>query len=240
MFDSVIEYYYIVPLLSFLILIATFSINHWDMTEIEKKFITRFRRVQIEVSIIFIETIIVGVVFVLVLNKKLLEPFNSIENVYEKIFLMVISLFLLFLPFILIVNGALWLMKWLIIPETKYFVYLNQSNEKWVLERTTIKGQILLRNENADCVFLKEWDNLTFNKGKTIFPACGKWIYKNSKRFNLVMVWLTLSLSSLIIWSAVLNEDNSNYFIISSVLFMTMLWLTTIYFCILKVKKLYL
>lgn len=241
MFDDVIKYYYIVPLFSIFIVTITFGINNWDITDIEKKLITRFKRLQIELSLILIETIIIGISFAISLNKIMLEPFNDIDDIYQKIFLVCITLFTVAFSLTLIVHSVLLFVKWLLVPKKNYYLILDETNEEWFLKRTTIKGQILLKNKNNDCIFIKEWANLKFNYSNHTQTKVGNHIFITPKRTKLVLIWLFLSMMILCaIYFCLFREIKDTKDIINaSVTFLIIIFLFIIYIVIYYVKKIY-
>lgn len=239
MFDDVIQYYYIVPLLSMLIVTITFGINNWDITDIEKKLITRFKRLQIELSLILIETIIIGISFAIILNKVMLEPFKDIDDIYQKVFLVCSTMFFVTFPLTLIVHLVLLFVKWLLVPKINHYLILDDPNEKWFLKRTTHKGQILLENKNNDCIFIKEWDNLKFNSSDHTQTKVGKWVFKTAKRTNLLLIGLFLSMIVLLILYFCLfleNKETKDLFN-ASVTFLSIVFLFIIFIVIYYVKK---
>ncbi|KYG90821.1 hypothetical protein A0U40_17655 [[Bacillus] sp. KCTC 13219] len=239
MFDNVIQYYYLAPIFLTLFVAVTYSINHWDMPDIEKNFITRFKRIQITVSLMLIETLSLEIYFAVVINKGLLKSFPDVKDLYQKVFLISVTLFLVSAFFILMINISFQILKQMIAPKVRYYVILEGSNDKWLLERATFHKQILLRNDEGDYILLKEWDNLKFKNNELIFPKLGSWIYKTNKRFNLIMMWLVVSMGSLIIWAFLLDKGNPNHTWISNTLIVTVLIILTAFVALLNTKKLY-
>lgn len=238
MLDSIIEYYYILPLVAFFTLALTLSVNHWDMNEIEKKCVTRFKRLQIELSIIIVETVTLGILLALALNKKLLEPFES-ENydIYAEIFIVIVCLFLISLPIILAINGAISFTKFLISPRVKYFFELDTSNEKWTLEKTSIKGQILLKSENGNYMLLGEADKMIFTPGDMEHTYLGKMIFKSSKNFNLTMLFLAISILVIVLCFIFLHSKIQTNFLYSIIFLSSMILLLSIFFTVLAQKS---
>lgn len=240
MFDDILKNYYLIPIFSMLIVTITFGINNWDMTDIEKKLITRFKRLQIESSLILIETIIIGISFSIILNKKMFESFEEVDDIYLKTFLICITMFCVVIPFTLSIHLIVLFTKWLLVPKINYYVILNDSNEKWFLKRTAIKGQILLKNKEEDCIFIKDWDNLKFNTCEPIYTKIGNHIYKNKKRYNSVLKWLLLSMFLIIGFYLYPRDRNVEISFLNTSLILALLFLLTIYFVILYAKKYYL
>lgn len=240
MFDELLKNYYIIPIFSTLIIPITFGINNWDMTDIEKKLVTRFKRLQIELSLMLIETVMIGICLSITLNEKLLEPFKDIDDGYLKILLICITLFTVIFPLTLSVHVVLLFVKWLLVPKKNYYVMLDNSNEEWFLKRAATKGQILLENKKSDCIFIKDWDGIKFNANKPIPTKMGNYIYKNRKQNNLILFWLLFSIIILTGFCLYfLNAQDGKITMVKNIIFVLSLTLLTVYFVIVYVRKYY-
>lgn len=203
MIDEYIEYYYLVPVGTILILAMMYAINNWDASFLEKKLITNFKKLQILVSTIFLETI---VMFVLVYIFMIIRP--GAPEIYilnndgtKKILPFLLSLFIMSLSTALILNIVLhFSLRFL---SVKYYYYVNLENleGKWYLKRKSNKNQILLKNEKGDHVFLNEWNELIFKQELVTLNKLQIFLYTNKKRTKRIII--TLLLSAIILYSIV-------------------------------------
>lgn len=216
-FDEFIQYYYVVPIFSILLVIISFWINNRDATSLENKLMTNFKKLQIFCSTIFIETIMIGIVlFVLIyinndLPEYMVEESKGVN--IESTLPFIIALVLVSFGLSLVLHTSLLITKKLFSVKTHYFVKLSDSTIKWYLVRLSNNKQILLMNNDVEYIFLNEWAELVFKAELMEFTKFQKLIYSSEKKINLISISLLCSTIAIYIFFVFFELDLVEIFI---------------------------
>ena len=193
MFDYYIEYFYLIPMGTFIFGVVMFALNHWDTTELEKKLMTNFKRFQIQISTMIFESIIIAIYFYLFIFKDMDISKESGKNAIFDYLLFILSLLIVSFAFAFVMNLVTIICNKTLKP--KYLFHVNLVDKgRWLFVRKSSKNQILLCNENGEYLFISEWENLVFIQERVPLNKIRKLVFKNKSRVNKIIIILFLSL----------------------------------------------
>ena len=234
MFDDIIQYYYLVPIFSMLIVTITFGVNNWDITTLENKLMTNFKKIQILFSSIVIETIVFSI-FIGITTFILNGIPANLKNVSGKLNLEGILPFLIVLVIFslgtsMVFHLLMYLVKKIFFVKPVYYVILSDSEEKWYLERRSSKSKILISNRKGEYLFLSEWENKIFKTELAPLNHVQRFIFSSEARYNKILFTLFLSLVVLYLIYIYANQKFTTletcFLVIGMVfLFIILLWL---------------
>lgn len=210
MFDNVIQYYYLVPIFSMLIVTITFGINHWDITTLENQLMTNLKKLQILCSTILLETMVLSVIcgIIIVVSDgatKFIDASGKLN--IERIPPFLIALVILSLILSVSFHLLMLLGKKIIFVRTVYFINLPDSEEKWYLERRSNKSEILISNSKEEYLFLSGWGNLVFKSELAPLNQFQRIIFSSEKKYNKIFITLLTSIVVLYVIFVFVNKN---------------------------------
>ncbi|MDM5333448.1 hypothetical protein QUF56_09435 [Ureibacillus composti] len=194
MFNDIFEYYYVVPIFSFLLIALTVAINNWGITPIEYKLMTNFKKVQVVGSTILIETIVLSVFWITVSFafgsiEGMLKD-NELENNTMNIIMIMLGIVILSFCMTIAINFSNFIGKEILIMKYLYYVNLQDSKEKWYLERKSSQNKILLSNNKGEFLFVSEWENLIFKTETKSLNKMQKFIFSSERKTHIISLIL--------------------------------------------------
>lgn len=194
LFDKLIENYYLVPLSSILIAIVIYGTNYWNVTNLEKKLMTNFKRIQIQIAIVVLESIFLGVFFYLVLliNKDSSQILGDLNVMSFSLALLIQALIIAFVLVVLI-NMIFLISAKFIFPQFDYYVEKGEPKEKWYLIRLSQKNQVLLNNRKDKFIFQDGWGGDIFFQEMREFNKIRKFLFRTESKTDTIIIVLVIS-----------------------------------------------
>ena len=185
-----------------------YGFNYWNVTNLEKKLMTNFKRIQIQSAIVVLESIFLGVIFYILIyiNNDNNEKYGDSNVMYFSPILLMQAFIIAFI-FILIINFVTLISTKLIFPQFDYYVEKGEPIEKWYLVRVAQKNQVLLDNRNGKFIFQEGWQGDIFFMEKVKFDKFREFLLKSEKRVDIIA--FTLFIISVIIYLLALLTDIS-------------------------------
>ena len=198
-----------------------YGFNYWNVTNLEKKLMTNFKRIQIQSAIVVIESIFLGIVFYLliIINTENNDKYG-IENVMYFSPLVFIQAFIIAFVFILLINMVLLISTQFIFPKFDYYLEKGEPVEKWYLVRVSQKNQVLLNNRNGKFIFQEGWQGEIFFVEMVKFNKFRELLFKTEKRSHRIALALFIISSIFYFLGRFLEISTSNslvFFIISTI-----------------------
>ncbi|MCT6931774.1 MAG: hypothetical protein M3Z79_05270 [Lysinibacillus fusiformis] len=223
MIDKYIEYYYLVPVSSLLILVITYAINYWDATTLENQLMANFKKLQIFSSTILLESIVISAILyiLLFLNQDPLEELYQVKNFETThVMILLVNLFIIGIIISLGLNLILIIIKKIIEVKYHFFTFLPNMEGKWYLLRKSTKNRILLMDEKGRFLFHEDWNGLIFER--EIFPLnkLQLFLYGTKRRyFNTILTSiLSLIVLSIFYYSVDLELKHRYIILFSSII----------------------
>jgi|GEM_PF-4656279 len=224
MIDKYIEYYYLVPVSSLLILVITYAINNWDATTLENHLMSNFKKLQIFSSTILLESIVISFVLyiLLLLNQEPLEKMYHVKDFESThVMMLLVNLFIIGFIISLGLNLLLILIKKIFGVKYYFFTFLPNTEGKWYLFRKSTKNRILLMDENGRFLFHEDWNGLIFEKKIFKLNKLQLLLYGTEKRYFNTFLTFTLSWVALsIVYFVVDLELKERFFVLFASLIM--------------------
>ncbi|MER2009729.1 MAG: hypothetical protein ABS939_20020 [Psychrobacillus sp.] len=214
MLDRFIEYYYLVPLSSVLIAIIMYGFNYWNVTNLEKKLMTNFKRVQILFAAIFLESIFIGLVFyILLLISK--DEIYSNSNLNYSFTSLLIQAFIIAFGLVFLINLVMLVSAKFLVPSFDYYLEKGESEDKWYLVRISSKNQVLMTNRDGKYVFQEGWQGDIFFQEMVELKGIRKFIFETEHRTE--KIGGILFVFSIILYFVANWNDNLIFYIISTI-----------------------
>lgn len=214
MFNFYLDYFYLIPISTFILGVVMYSLNHWDTTELEKKVMTNYKRIQIQIAIIIFESILFSIYFYVFIFKDLeiVKEGSRGKDLILQYLLFVLTLFIVSSIFAIAINVVNLFSNKFFKP--KYYYLVNMEDKKnWILIRKSNKNQILLKNDQGEHLFLNDWGNLIFTQKQYPLNWLRRIIFKNNNRVNkiifiLISSFVVLSFTTLYILVKISNIES--------------------------------
>lgn len=240
MFESILQYPFIVSIFSLAVVVINFGINHLDTTSLENKLMTNFKKLQTKGALIILEIFIITIFLTAIVWVINGTPDNIIDDKGQislnNAGLFVFSIAFISLCFSLILHFSIYVAKKICVIKHNFYVHLPDSDEKWYLVRKSSQNRILLKSTKEEYIFIDEWSNLVFKTEFASLNILQQFIYTSEKRLNKVVFTLLIFIIVLYISYVGLSIKDNTFW--SLLILMSIIPIFTVFYWLEKIKKL--